>query len=372
MAAVLSEARRNAWRRFVDAGRRIGPAATLPAQEPRSDEELELARAAARTSVDRALAQTDAELKAAQAAVPIADDGGWRRLEEAVRKLESDLRAPGTLRQRLDEGRRSMLPKVERLVHSRLTPVVRQKGRRLVATVDEDGLAALRTELPEWVEGWSHYVLSWLELDLARETEVAWSRRDGELPVRPPTFRPLALPTTQSALEFPDVSLARDVGGLAGGVMRNARSIAYGLLSLTFLFGVAKSSIPWWMYGIGFLAAVAVGAVMAGEERATDRKRLEAEVRQKAEQATWEATRQWLDRMADKLAEHIRTELHGRRGELLQWWVREVRPKAEAAERETAGNKAKLDEARLAVPRLQEARRSLVAAQQALDAIPEA
>jgi hypothetical protein len=369
--ATLSEARKSGWRRFVDAARRTPVAATLPAQEPRTDEELAPARTAARTAVERALQQTEAELKAAQSVVPATDDGGWRRLEEAVRKLEADLRTPGTLRQRLDEGRRSMLPKVERLVHSRLTPVVRQKGRRLVATVDEEGLAALRTELPEWVEGWSHYVLSWLELDLSRETEIAWARRDGELPVRPPTFRPLAMPATQSALEFPDVSLARDVGGLAGGVMRNARSIAYGLLSLTFLFGVAKSSIPWWMYGVGFLAAVAVGAVMASEERGADRKRLEAEVRQKAEQATWEATRQWLDRMADKLAEHIRSELHARRGELLLWWQREVRPKAEAAEREVTAGKAKLDEARLAIPRLQETKRALAAAVQALDAIPE-
>jgi hypothetical protein len=49
-----------------------------------------------------------------------------------------------------------------------------------------------------------------------------------------------------------------------------------------------------------------------------------------------------------------------------------VRPKAEAAERELVASKGRLDEARLQVPRLQESRRALVAAIQALDAIPDA
>jgi hypothetical protein len=368
----LTETRRAAWRRFADAARRANLPALAPAVEPRTSEELDAARAPALRALEAAIAKADQELKALQPAAAPADDGGWKQLEEAVRKLEQDLRAPASLRQRLDEGRRSMLPKVERLVHSRLTPIVKQQGRRLVATVGEDGLAALRSELPEWVDGWSHYVLSWVALDLARETAVAWNRRDGELPVPPPVMRPFEPPRIQSSIELPDVAIGRDVAGFAGGILRNARSIAYGLLSLTFLFGVARTSIPWWVYVVGFLAAVAIGAVMASEERAAERRKLEAEVRQKAEQATWEATRQWLDRMADKLAEHIRSELHVRREELVAWWVREVRPRALEAERTAAAARARADEARMAVPRIQEARRAAAAALAALEAVATA
>lgn len=368
----LTESKRAAWRRFGDTARRVAiPGFSLPA-EPRTTDELDAARGVSQRALEDAIARVDRELRAAQQLSGPPEDAGWKQLEEVVRKLEQDLRAPATLRQRLDEGRRSMLPKVERLVHSRLTPVVRQQGRRLVATVSEDGMAALRSELPEWVEGWSHYVLSWVELDLARETAAAWNRRDGELPVAPPVMRPFDPPKIHSSIELPDVAIGRDVAGFAGGILRNARSIAFGLLSLTFLFGVARTSIPWWVYLVGFLAAVSIGAVMAGEERAAERKKLEAEVRQKAEQATWEATRQWLDRMADKLGEHIRSELIARREELVAWWIREVRPKAQEAERNAAAARARLDETRLAIPRLQEAKRSAAAALAALEGVSAA
>jgi hypothetical protein len=182
-------------------------------------------------------------------------------------------------------------------------------------------------------------------------------------------FAQLKPPAITSEIAFPDVAIARDVGGLASGVLRNARSIAYGALSLTFLFGVARTSIPWWTYVVGFGAAVAIGVVMTNDERLNDRKRLQAEARQKAEQATWEATRQWLDRMADKLGEHIRTELHDRRSELVRWWTTQVKPRAEAATAAAAEAKARADQARLALPRLQDRKRTLAEAQAALDAV---
>ncbi|MCB9698772.1 MAG: hypothetical protein H6738_18470 [Alphaproteobacteria bacterium] len=362
---MTPDPRRDRWRRFSDVARR----AAFATRDPRPDEDLDAVIAEVKPRLKAALEAADQELREATSLEVPQDDGGWRRLEEAARKLESDLRNPTTLRQRLDEGRRSMMPKVERLVHSRLTPVVRQEGRRLVATVDPEGLAALRKELPEWVEGWSHYVQSWLELDLQREIEVSWNRRDGGLPVGPPVLGPIAPPQILSEIAFPDVAIGRDVGGIASAVLRNARSIAYGALSMTFLFGVSRSAIPWYVYLIGFGAAVAVGLVMTQDERGADRKRLEAEARQKAEQATWEATRQWLDRMADKLAEHIRTELHGKRADVVRWWATEVRPKAEASSAELAAAKARADQARMNLPRLQDRRRTLAEAATALDAV---
>ena len=262
-----------------------------------------------------------------------------------------------------------MMPKVERLVHSRLQPLVKVEGRKIVATISPDGLAALREELPQWVSGWSNYAVSWLELDLRRESEIAWSRRDGDLPVGPPNVRPLAPPEITSELTFPEISIQRDAGGFAGVVLRNAKSVLYGVLSMTFLFGISRSSIPWWVYPIGFFASVLVGVGMASEERRAERKKLEAEIRQKAEQATWEATRTWLDRMADKLAESARDQLHQRRFELLTWWRREVEPLQKQAEKASVAWKTRQDQLRMNLQRLQEAKRNLPAAILALELV---
>ncbi len=365
---ALTEAQRNAWRRYGDAARRLMLPSLAPPPDPRTEEELTTAVQQARAGVDAASREIDRELAEAASGSP-PDDASWKRLEEAVRKLEQDIRAGATLRARLDEGRRSMMPKVERLVHSRLQPVVRVEGRKVVATISPDGLAALREELPQWVSGWSTYAMSWLELDLRRESDIAWSRRDGDLPVAPPYFRPLVAPEITSELTFPEISIQRDAGGFAGVVLRNAKSVLYGVLSMTFLFGISRSSIPWWVYPIGFVASVLVGVGMASEERRSERKKLEAEIRQKAEQATWEATRTWLDRMADKLAEAGREQLHQRRFELLTWWRKDVEPMQKQAEKASTAWKARQDQLRMNLPRLQEAKRGLPAVIQALDAI---
>jgi hypothetical protein len=370
----LTDAQRAAWRRYNDAARRLMNPALSPPPEPRSAEELAAAVTAASTALRAAEAKLDAELAAAVAPAGSAavDEAAWRRLEEACRKLEQDIRSGSSLRARLDEGRRSMMPKVERLVHSRLTPVVHTEGRRVVATVSEDGIAALREELPQWVQGWSEYAFGWLELDLRREMEIAWSRRDGELPLPPPTFRPLALPEITSEMTFPDVVIQRDAGGFAGTVLRNARSVLYGVLSLTFLFGISRASIPWWVYLVGFAAAVLVGVGMASENRRDERRKLEAEIRRKAEQATWEASRTWLDRMADKLAESAREQLHQRRFELVAWWRREVEPKLKEAEAAAVAQRAHQDRVRMNLPRLQDQKRNLPAVRAALEAVASA
>lgn len=367
---MLTEARKTAWRRYTDLARRLTiPGLPSPMMEPRSDEELSGAVAAAKVVLEKALRDTDAELVSLQAGITATDDAAWKRLEEACRKIEQDIRNPPSLRTRLDEGRRSMMPKVERLVHSRLTPVIRQQGRKLVATVSEDGIQELRKELPEWVHGWSEYAFGWLDLDIQREIEVAWNRRDGDLPLPPPRFKPLQLPQIQSEIAFPDVSLNRDVGGLAFSVLRNARSIAYGALSCTFLFGIAKNDLPWWVFVIGFAAAMVIGWIMVTDERNDDRKKLEAEVRQRAEQATWDAARTWLDRMSDKLAESARDQLHQRRFELLTWWRREVDPKLKEAEQQASAARARAEQARMQLPRLQEQKRSIQGALGALEGV---
>jgi hypothetical protein len=370
MQMALTEGQKAAWRKFADSARRLGlPSLAIP-PDPRSEEDLANAISQARASVEHTAREVERELsEATQPQAAAADDAAWKRLEEACRKLEQDLRSAPTLRARLDEGRRSMMPKVERLVYRRLQPVVRTEGRKVVATVSEDGLTALREELPQWVQGWSQYAFGWLELDLRREVEVAWSRRDGEMPIPPPNFRPLQLPEITSELTFPEVTIHRDAGGFAGTVLRNARSVLYGVLSLTFLFGISRASIPVWVYGVGFLAACAVGMGMASGERREERKKLEAEIRQKAEQATWDASRTWLDRMADKLAESAREQLHNRRFELVEWWRREVEPQQKQAEKAAGAARARADQLRMQVPRLQDAKRNLPGLISALDAV---
>ena len=62
----------------------------------------------ARKGVERDLAVAQAQI-AANKGSSGSDAAAWKRLEEAVRRLESELTSPSSVRQRMDEGKRSMM-----------------------------------------------------------------------------------------------------------------------------------------------------------------------------------------------------------------------------------------------------------------------
>ena len=345
--------------------RRAGvPGLTSPPPTGDLDDWAAAARAAvkdARRAVQRELGVAEAVLGEGELSAE-----GWRALEQATQRLEQELLKSGTLRARLDQGRRSLMPKVEDRLEAAAQPELAVQGGRLVGELDSTGVAALRSESAGWTESWVTYVYGWVDADLADLARVLGSPRAADLPVPAPTLAPLTVRSPGTPLELPDVRVVRDKVGWGAG-FRHARSILYAILSMGLIFGLREEMTATLivMVPVG-LAALAFGVVQARGEQAAAEERLQDEVRRRAETVLASALRSWLDRQADKIVADAQQQLLERRTALVAWYRSEVVPARARWEREAAARKAKVDEARRQRPTLQTRLRDLTQLESAL------
>jgi hypothetical protein len=296
------------------------------------------------------------------------DEAPWRRLEEACRRVEQEIRAPSTLRARLDEGRRSMMPRLEHATREKLVPIITERDGQLRAELDPAGVAALQAELPGWLKAWTEYAYRWYDTDVDRLVEDAWNPRDGGLPVPSPRFADLVAPTLSSDIRFPVINLQKEQLSTLGGVFRHGRQ---GMMMLLGVVGIAGGSEL--RSNPLFIGAVAIGAVYVGWSQATaerekQRETLENDVRSRAEQSTRDMLRVWLDRVTDKLNEDARTQLQGRRAAFVQWYRDQVVPAQEKSRANVQKAAEEVERHRRELPKLQERLRELAKVEEALRA----
>lgn len=373
--AAFSEAQRRALTAVSEALRRAGVDAPPPVTDPEALsgwlDALENAwkplqrEARKKAEVSEAIVSTAPRPGVGAAS---ADEAPWRRLEEACRRVEQEIRAPSTLRARLDEGRRSMMPRLEHATREKLVPIITVHRGQLRAELDPAGVAALQAELPGWLKAWTEYAYRWYDTDVDRLVEDAWNPRDGGLPVPSPRFPDLAAPTLSSDIRFPVINLQKEQPSTLGGVFRHGRQGMMMLLGVVGLAGGSElRSNPL------FIGAVAIGAVYVGWSQATaerekQRETLENDVRNRAEQATRDMLRVWLDRVTDKLNEDARTQLQGRRAAFVLWYREQVVPAQERSRASSQRSAEEIERHRRELPRLQERVRELAKVEEALRA----
>ncbi len=297
-----------------------------------------------------------------------ADEAPWRRLEDACRRVEQEIRAPASLRARLDEGRRSMMPRLEHATRERLVPLVTIRRGHLQAELDPVGVKALQDELPGWLTAWSEYAYGWYDTDFDRVVEDAWSPREGALPLAAPRLPDLVPPVLAADLRFPVISMQKEQSSTLGGVFRHGRQ---GMMMVVGAVGLAGATSlrddPW------FIGAVTIGSLYLGFSQATaerdkQRQTLETDVRSRADQSTRDMLRVWLDRVTDKLNEDARSQLQTRRTAFVAWYRETAAPAQErsrAAAQKTADD---IDKARRELPKLQERGRDLEKVDEAIKA----
>ncbi len=316
-----------------------------------------------RRDVQRELGVTEAVLEAGSGA-----DEPWRAVEQATQRVEQELLKNGTLRTRLDQGRRSLMPKVEARLEAAAKPVVHARGGRLVGELAEEGVEALKAESASWTEAWVAYVYGQVDADLQDLIRVAWSPRAGDLPVPAPTLGALEIRQPGTRLEIPEVQIVRDKVGWGAG-FRHARSVLYAVLSMGLILGIrTQLSTVAVMIPVG-IAALAFGIVQARGEGASAEERLGDEVRRRADSALAGALRSWLDRQADKIVADAGQQLLQRRQRLVTWYREQVVPARTRWERQQADRKAQLEEARRKRPTLQARLRDLKQLESALKAL---
>ncbi len=296
------------------------------------------------------------------------DEAPRRRLEDACRRVEQELRSPVSLRARLDEGRRSMMPRLEHATREKLVPVVAPHGGYLRAELDPTGVAALQAELPGWLTAWSDYAYRWYDIDFDRLVDDAWNPRDGGLPVPAPRFDALTAPSLAADLRFPQINLQKELPSTLGGVFRHGRQ---GMMMLLGVVGLAGASDL--KANPLFLGAVAIGALYVGwsqaaAERDKQRETLETDVRNRADQAAREVMRVWLDRVADKLTEDARTQLQDRRTAFVHWYRDQVVPAQERSRAAAQKATEDVDRYRRELPKLQARLRDLTKVEEAVKA----
>ena len=184
----------------------------------------------------------------------------------------------------------------------------------------------------------------------------------------------------ESGIAFPQVAIDREQSGLGSRMYRHARSILYGFMSISFLVGLRNckdtgpGDISLFVLAMipVFFIAVAIGFVQARAERERERERLGQEVRQKAEQATRELLRTWLDRCQDKISEDARRQLTERRDHFVDWYRAQVRPARERREAEDQRRAADAEAARRELPKAHDRVREVTRATEALAALEAA
>jgi hypothetical protein len=227
-------------------------------------------------------------------------------------------------------------------------------------------VAALQQELPGWLKAWTEYAYRWYDTDVDRLVEDAWNPREGGLPVPSPRFAELVAPTLASDIRFPTIHVQKDQSSRLGGVFRHGRQGMMVLLGVVGLAGGSELRSNGW-----FLFAVAIGAVYVGWSQATterekQRETLQNEVRLRAEQATRDMLRVWLDRVTDKLNEDARSQLQGRRAALVQWYREQVLPAQEKSRASAQKSAEEVERHRRELPKRQERVRELVKVEEAL------
>jgi len=379
----LSDAQRRAVSALRDVLRRVS--LEEPAPAPDSAEGLAPWLDAVEAAWKPLSRETRKKLEVAEALIanaprpglgaPSADEAPWRRLEEACRRVEQELRAPASLRPRLEEGRRSMLPRVEHATREKLVPVVTEEEGKLRAELDPAGVQALQGELPGWLKAWTEYAYRWYDTDFDRIVEDAWNPREGGLPVPAPRFADLVAPTVAGDLRFPVIHLQKEQPSTLGGVFRHGRNgmmMLLGVAGLVTRSDAAKdagfSSGSGLVLLLALVGAVYIGWSQATTEREKQRETLENDVRNRAEQATRDMLRVWLDRVTDKLAEDARTQLQARRAAFVQWYRDQVIPAQERSRQAVQKAAEEIERHRRELPKLQERSRDLAKVEEALKA----
>jgi hypothetical protein len=381
MSTKLDSGLERALRTYKDAVRKIGVAEVNPPILIKGPQTLvdwlpgaKKALRTVRKGVERDLAVLQAQITANKGAGS-GDTAAWKRLDDAIRKLESELVTPSTVRQRMDEGKRSMMPRVEKVVAERLVPMVTDTEGRLVAELDQTQIKSLEQELPSWIKAWSEYSFRWIEQDRAMLVDQLWKPREGDLPVPPPAIRPLELPTFNASIQFPQISIERKAKGGVGSTLRHGRSVMYGLLSVAMLGGINlrgsggdKSDMVPWMILVA-VGAIGIGFAQAKGERAQEIVRLTENAETKAQQAIRDTLRIWLDRCTDKILQSLREQLADRRNEMVDWYRGQVMPALQRQLTESASRGGDADDARRKLPRLQEKDRDVKRAVTSLEAL---
>lgn len=312
------------------------------------------ARLSAAQAEAAAAAKRQVELEAKRRRLEAGPNPPPREIErvlKAAQAFDAKLTSPDMLTSRLSEGQRSVKPKIGKLIAEMLQPVVSSKGDRMVAETDREGLAQLQRELPQWSAGWSEYVRSYLDYDLANALDDIWYRVEDEpLPLDPPALPPLSLVPAPDTLDLPTVTVERDSVEMGSAALRHGRSLLYGLMSMAGLAGLRGSMSGGappttgdkLLLGLGmalmFIGAGAFGAYQARKEQLKEERRLHEQARQKAEAAVQRAVDHWLDRSSDKLKAGYIRALREHRGHLRAWVEAEVRPTLARAKQAAADN----------------------------------
>jgi hypothetical protein len=315
-----------------------------------------------RKQVERDVAVATAQVLASKSAQ--GDPKTWQRLDEALKKLEAELIAPSTLRLHLDVGKRSMMPKIEKLISEHLEPVVDEQGGHLIAEPDSGGLAKLESTLPDWINVWATYIHGGIATDRKRLIEQLWRPKEGDLPVQPPVIRGFGAYGVEHPIDFPAVSIERQAKGKVGSLFTKLRSGMYALMSVGFLFGINFRNEKLSAGMVVALFAGLIGALVFGiaqyqNERAQERERLREQVRTKAEQAIRTTLRAWADKCGDKIISDVRAQSVALRGEFVDWYRTQVLPAQNRRHTDSAARNAEAGDARSKLPKLNERHRDV-------------
>ncbi len=384
----LSDAQRRPLTALRDALRRGG--IDEPAPAPDTTEAVAPWASAVEAAWKKALSAAQDKLREAESAIAAAprvaagatspEEAGWRRLEEACRRVEQELRAPATLRARLDEGRRSMMPKLEHATREKLVPIILEGDGSIRAELDPSGVGSLQSDLPGWINAWTEYAYRWYDTDFDRLMDDAWNPRDGALPVARPYFQELELPKLSVDIRFPVIRVQREQLGTFEGIFKHGRQGAMMLLGTAGLLGLRGSmtstSNPDGGLGLGALllpaalcVALYIGWSQAAAERDKQRETMENDIRTRADQSTRDMLRVWLDRQTDKLNEDARGKLQVRRAAFVQWYRDTVVPAQERSRAVAQRAAEEVERHRRDLPRLQERVRELTRVEEALRAV---
>lgn len=255
----------------------------------------------------------------------------WGDVDRSVDRIEELLKSPSTLKSRLDEGRRSMMPRISPRVAELVNVTLTETGNRYTAAIDPESLNNLKKELESWAQAWMTFTVQWISYDINRQIEYMWVQRNGSLAAEQPAISPLTVNKLSTTFHAPSLTGEKDKASLAGGVYRNFRTILYGVMSFTFLFGLRGSggdtSFFTGLMVVAGIVAIIYGFLQAKRDQEKDGEALRAQLQEKAEREARDAVRIWLDRIADKMVQDIREQLHQRRTQLFSWYQTSVIPK---------------------------------------------
>ena len=323
---------------FRIGAQRLGINALVPPQSFASRGAFTSWRAQALTALSAELKQVTHQIERLKHAKPSPDRSrGWEEVERVCGRSEELLRSIPTLRERLEEGRRSLMPRVTKALNDYIEVEIEEEGKHFIARLNPKNLQELEESLPEWAESWLQHTLDWVNYDLQQSLRLIWSPRQHTLPIGSPPFEPIATPTKariQSTFHLSDLEIKRKKSGLVGGIYRHARTALYGAMSIAFLSGLRGNIDP--MIGkilmiLTGISAVTYGLSQARADKEQERDKLREELEKRSERLIQEAVKIWLDRVADKLNGYLREEGYQRRFAFVHWYQSVLLPAKESA-----------------------------------------